>query len=89
VTVVVEASWEYCVKFDLDTWEGQQYDRIHNVISIIDDGENVIMESTRSWEAWKAGEPNAGRGTWTFPHDMLERALISGDVVWGPARSSC
>jgi len=83
--VAVEASWDTCNRLDLDTLNGEQYDHFRNVISIVDNGEGISFETTRSWEAWKAGEPNAGRGRWTIPHAALERVLIDGEVVWGTA----
>lgn len=74
-TIVIEASLEVIHKLDLDTWAGEQYDRIHNVISIEDDGNDVTFETTRSIEAYKRNEPNAGRGLWRFPHTALERVM--------------
>jgi hypothetical protein len=82
-TVTIEASWDVIHELDLDTWEGQQYDRFKNCISVNDDGSAISFETTRSIEAWKAGEPDAGRGVWTLDHDRLERILIDGKVVWG------
>jgi hypothetical protein len=81
--VTIEASWDVCHDLDLDTWEGQQYDTLRNVISIEQEGNEITFETTRSIEAWRAGEPNAGRGRWTFSTDQLERIIIDGNVVWG------
>ena len=82
-TVTIEASWEVIRELDLDSWSGEQYDRFHNCISVEDDGESIIFETTRSIEAFHRGEPNAGRGRWYLDHDRLERVMIDGKVVWG------
>lgn len=71
-TVVVEASRETILKLDLDTWANEQFDRINNVLSVSYKRDGVHIETTRSIEAWKRGEPNAGRGTHIFPYDTIE-----------------
>lgn len=71
-TVTVEASMKTIGALGLDTFEGEQYDRIRNVLSVAFQLDGVHIETTRSTEAWQRGEPNAGRGTYVFPHDTIE-----------------
>ena len=84
-TVTIEASWEIIHELDLDTFEGQQYDKIENVIRIDDIDGEVEFETTRSIEAYHRGEPNAGRATHLLKRSQLERILIDGKRVWGGA----
>lgn len=75
--IAVEASWDVIRKFDLDTHTGEHFDHIDAVISIEvipdhDPKREVIRISTvRTIEAWRRGEPNAGRATYDFTRDML------------------
>lgn len=85
ITVTVEASCEVIRDQHLDTFENEHFDTIRNVISVRKEGKNVVIESCRSIEAWRAGEENGGRGEWEFPTNMLERVWINGVVVYGPA----
>lgn len=89
VTVIVEASPDVIHEQSLNEFAGEHYDRIHNVISIDDDGRKVTITTSRSLDALKRGEPNAGRGVWAFEHSMLERIAIEGKVVWGRAATIC
>jgi hypothetical protein len=77
-TVVVEASFDAILDLDLDTFEGEQYDRIESVIAIDVDRESVTLETCRSLKAWRAGVPNAGRGTLTLPRHMVEGVFLPG-----------
>ena len=61
----------------LDTFAGEQFDRLENVIRVDVDRESVRFETTRSHAAWKRGETNAGRGVWTFPRSSLEAVWIA------------
>ena len=81
--VVIEASFEVICEQNLNTLDGEQYDHINNVISVNDDGENITFTTVRSIEAFKRGEPNAGRAVWTFAHGMIDCIMIDGQAVWG------
>lgn len=74
-TVCVEASWEACREHDVD-WEDERYDWIRNCISVEREGDSTTFETTRSVEALKAGEPNAGRKVLTIENRLLERIII-------------
>ena len=75
ISVCVEASLEACMEHDLDCFEGEQFDWIRNCISIESDGNHTRFETTRSIEALKAGEPNAGRKVLTIENRLLERIV--------------
>lgn len=75
--VCIEASDDACFELNLDTFEGEQFDFIDNVIAITDDGKEHTFETTRSHAAWKRGEPNAGRGTFTIPNTHLKQIFIT------------
>lgn len=74
--VTIEASLQVIIEHDLNTWEGEQYDHIDNVISIVDDGKAHTFVTCRSIEAWKRGVPNAGRGTWVIPNESLHKVTL-------------
>lgn len=71
--IAVEASLDVVLKFGLDTITGEQFDHIDGVISIemIERGTVVRISTVRTIEAWKRGEPNAGRATYDFPRETL------------------
>jgi hypothetical protein len=69
--VVIEASWEVIAEQDLDTLDGEQYDSIDAVTSIDVSRGEVTFTTVRTLAAWKRGEENAGRGTWTFPRSAI------------------
>ena len=69
--VVVEASWDVILDQNLDTLEGEHFDRIDAVISITVDPDTITLETVRTHAAWRRGEANAGRGTWTFPRSAI------------------
>ena len=71
--VCIEASDLAIDEFRLDTFEGEQFDFIENVISIVNDGREHTFETTRSIEAWKRGEANAGRKTIVIPNTHLKQ----------------
>lgn len=79
VRLTIEASIEVVLEHNLSTLEGEQYDHIDNVISVERKGRMIEIQSCRSHRAWKAGEPNAGRGTWTFRDNQLEAAYVAND----------
>jgi len=81
--VCIEASMDAIYEGDLKMLEGEQYDWIRNVISITVDRDTVTFETCRSIEAWKRGEPNAGRGTYTLERRLLQCIMIDGAPVWG------
>jgi hypothetical protein len=83
VDVCIEASLDAIIEGDLNTFEGEQYDTLRNVISIIVDNDGVTFETCRSIEAWKRGEPNAGRGTLTIDKRLLQCVYIDDKPVWG------
>jgi hypothetical protein len=90
VTITIEASADMIHSLELDTSAGEHYDHIGSVITIEEDGDKVNITSTRSIEALRKGEPNAGRGEWTFDRSMLERIYLKGKIVWGrPASTMC
>jgi uncharacterized protein YgiM (DUF1202 family) len=90
VTVTIEASADMIAELELDTAAGDHYDHIGSVISIEQDSKGeVTITSTRSVEAWRKGEPNAGRGVWVFDRSMLERIYLKGKIVWGKASAMC
>jgi len=72
--IAVEASWDVIRQFDLDTHTGEHFDHIDGVISVevIERGKMVRISTVRTWEAWKRGEPNAGRAIYDFPRETLE-----------------
>jgi len=76
-TLALEASADVIAEQGLDTWAGEQYDRLESVIRVDVDRETVTFETTRSHAAWKRGETNAGRGVWTFPRSSLEAVWIA------------
>lgn len=71
-SVMIEASNKVIRELDLDTWSGEHYDRIENVLSVTFEDDGVHIETTRSHAAWKRGEPNAGRGVRVIPNDAIE-----------------
>ena len=73
INVTIEASLDTIIEHDLDTLAGEQYDTINNVISIVDDGHAHTFETCRSIEAFRRGEPNAGRGSWVIPNSKLHK----------------
>ena len=73
IRITIEASLQAIIEYDLDTFEGEQFDHIDNVISITNDGRAHTIETTRSWEAFRRGVPNAGRGTWVIPNESLHK----------------
>ena len=77
--VTIEASLDTIIEHDLNTLEGEQYDVINDVISIVDDGQAHTFTTCRSVEAWKRGEPNAGRGTWVIPNSKLHKVHLPDD----------
>ena len=79
ISVCIEASQEGIWEHDLDTWENEQFDWIRNCISIESDGGHTRFETTRSIEALKAGEPNAGRKVLTIENRLLERIIKKED----------
>jgi hypothetical protein len=81
-TITLEASLEVIHRQDLDTLNGEQFDHIKNAIRVVDTGAAIIIESTRSVEAWHRDEPNAGRGTWEFPYATLASIRVDGAAVW-------
>lgn len=75
--IAVEASWDVIRQHDLDTDTGEHFDHIDGVISIeMIDGDSratiVRISTVRTHEAWKRGEPNAGRAVYDFPRETLE-----------------
>ena len=74
--ICIEASWNAILEGDLDTWEGEQYDWIKNCIAIERDADRTTFTTCRSIEAWKAGEPNAGRYVLTIENRLLERIIF-------------
>lgn len=82
VTVVVQASDRVIDENELDRYNGEQFDTIDGVITIENDGKNIMLTSTRTLKAWHKSLPNAGRGEWVFPHDMLECVFVNSKVVW-------
>jgi len=76
-TLTLEASIDVIAEQGLDTFAGEQFDRLENVIRVDVDRESVTFETTRSHAAWKRGESNAGRGVWTFPRSSLEAVWIA------------
>jgi hypothetical protein len=74
--VIVEASLDAVLEGNLDTMEGEQYDTIENVISIEDDGRAHTFETCRSIEAYRRGEPNAGRFKLVIENKYLEKIHI-------------
>jgi hypothetical protein len=81
-TITVEASEQVIAACNLNTLDGEQYDHVTNAVRVVDDGTTVSITTTRSLEAWRAGEPNAGRGTWEFTHDKLASVRVNGCKVW-------
>jgi hypothetical protein len=85
VTVIIEATNKVIGEHNLNTFNGEEYDRIENVISIEESYyKGVTITSCRSIEAYHKGLPNAGRGEWNFPHADILRVFIDGEVVYGP-----
>jgi hypothetical protein len=76
-TITVEASLEVILRQDLDRFAGEQYDQLEGVISIEVTRDTVTFETARTFEAYRRGAPNAGRGTWTF-----QRADLA--ALWAP-----
>jgi hypothetical protein len=83
VTLTVEASWDVIHELGLNEDQGEQYDRIMGAISIEDTMEGLRIVSVRTFEAYKRGAPNAGRGEWFFPPGQVERIWQDGKVIWG------
>ena len=76
INVCIEASWEAIREQDLDTFEGEQFDWVKNCISIERDHEGTTFTTCRSIEAWRAGEPNAGRYVLTIENKWLEKVIL-------------
>ena len=76
INVCIEASLDAINEANLDTFEGEQFDWVRNCIAIDRDADNTVFTTVRSWEAWMAGEPNAGRYVLTLPNKMLERIIF-------------
>lgn len=76
IDVCIEASWWAINENDLDTWNGEQYDWIKNCITVERDSNNTMFTTTRGIEAWKAGVPNAGRGTLVIENKYIERVIL-------------
>jgi hypothetical protein len=76
-TLTLEASSDVIFEQHLDTWAGEHYDRLENVIRVDVERDVVRFTTTRSHAAWKRGECNAGRGTFAFPHEALEAIWIA------------
>jgi hypothetical protein len=76
INVCIEASFDAIMACDLDANEGEQFDWVKNCIAIERDCESTVFTTVRSWEAWRAGEPNAGRYVLTLPNKMLERIIF-------------
>ena len=76
-TVCIEASEEAIMEHNLDTWENEHYDWVKNCISIEREDKHTTFETTRSIEAFRAGEPNAGRFVLTIENRLLERIIIN------------
>ena len=74
--VIIEASLEAIIEGNLNQFESEQYDTIENVISIEDDGTSHTFETCRSIEAWRRGEPNAGRFKLVIENKYLEKIHI-------------
>lgn len=77
-TVTLEASWDVILEQHLSMLEGEQFDRVPNVISISVDpiAATVTLETVRSLEAMRRGVPNAGRGTFVVPIAALEHIYV-------------
>ena len=73
INVCIEASWDVIHEHNLDTWEGEHFDWVKNCISIERDANGTTFTTCRSIEAWRAGEPNAGRYTLTIENKNLEK----------------
>lgn len=75
--IILEASYNAIMDADLDTFEGEQFDTIRNVISVHISGGDYVIETVRSIEALKRGEPNAGRMTMTMAAQNVERIILA------------
>lgn len=82
VTVVVQASERVIEENELNRYNGEQFDTVDSVITIENDGKNILLTATRSLTAWRKSLPNAGRGEWVFPHDMLDCVYVNSEIVW-------
>lgn len=82
VTVVLQASDRVIEENELDRYNGEQFDTVDSVITIESDGENILLTATRSLKAWRKSLPNAGRGEWVFPYDMLECVYVDSKIMW-------
>lgn len=77
VGITIEASSKAILDFDLDTFEGEQFDYKRNVIRVQRIDGNIEIETVRSMEALKRGEPNAGRGVMVIPSEMVKQVHIN------------
>ena len=76
INVCIEASMDAIYEHNLDTWESEQYDWVKNCISVERDADGTTFTTCRSIEAYRAGEPNAGRYTLTIENRLLERIIF-------------
>lgn len=76
-TLTLEASIDVIADQGLDTWAGEHFDRLENVIRVDVDRDAVRLETTRSLEAFRRGEVNAGRGVREIPRAALEAIWIA------------
>lgn len=69
--IAVEASLDVIATFDLDQRTGEHYSHIDGVISIEVNGDTISITTVRTYEAWRRGEPNAGRTVYEVPRDSV------------------
>lgn len=74
--ICIEASWLVIAQADLDAFSNEIFDYINGVVEIEVVGDQVTFESVRTYEAFRAGEPNAGRGRLTFNRNQLEAIYV-------------
>lgn len=77
VNVVLEASIDTIIEQDLDTFNGEQFDRAENVIRVQRTEQGIEIESVRSLDAHRRGVPNAGRGVLVLPPESIAAVHIN------------
>jgi hypothetical protein len=82
-TITLEATWEVIREHDLAWMEGEHFDTMQNVIAIDEEDGKVRIVTCRSIEAYRRGEPNAGRGEWEFTREQLQCIYHNGNPIWG------
>lgn len=63
-TVVIEASWKVIVEYDLNTLDGEEFDRLEDIISIEVDRDEISFVACRSIH-------KVERPVWTFDRDVI------------------